>query len=91
MSSTSLTVSLQITSDMTCICSSDATFLNDDALHRGLLSLPQEPAVMRVSVFSIIFQEMTRGYTSTLAMSHWHDIPVVGCVSRPWRRCVPTR
>ncbi|KAK4699344.1 hypothetical protein P7C70_g6918, partial [Phenoliferia sp. Uapishka_3] len=56
----------------------DITFTEDDDLIRGLLDLPQAPAVMRVSVFTVIFREMTRGYTSTLVMSHWHDIPVIG-------------
>ncbi|KAM0746021.1 hypothetical protein T439DRAFT_330212 [Meredithblackwellia eburnea MCA 4105] len=56
----------------------EQTFVDDDALHRSLLSLPQEPAVMRVSVFSVAFLELARGYSSALALSHWHDIPIIG-------------
>lgn len=55
----------------------DATFNADDTLFRGLLSLPQEPAVMRVSVFALAFADMARGLTAGLMLSHFFDVPVI--------------
>jgi len=45
---------------------------------RGLLQLPQEPAVIRVSAFTIIFGELARGAISSLITSQFFDIPVIG-------------
>ncbi|GAA5852468.1 hypothetical protein JCM9279_003459 [Rhodotorula babjevae] len=54
------------------------TLRDDDALMRGLLQLPQEPAVIRVSAFTIIFPELARGAISSLVTSQFFDIPVIG-------------
>ncbi|GAA5833050.1 hypothetical protein JCM11251_006495 [Rhodosporidiobolus azoricus] len=51
---------------------------DDDAFMRALLQLPQEPAVLRVSVFALLFDELARGIISSLATSQFHDIPVIG-------------
>ncbi|KAM0748680.1 hypothetical protein T439DRAFT_327949 [Meredithblackwellia eburnea MCA 4105] len=55
----------------------DATYHHDDALYRGLLNLPQEPAVIRVSVFALLFPDLARGMVSNLIMSQFHDIPII--------------
>lgn len=46
---------------------------------RGLLQLPQEPAVIRVSAFQVIFEELARGILSCLTTSQYFDVPVIGC------------
>ncbi|GAA5894305.1 hypothetical protein JCM6882_007626 [Rhodosporidiobolus microsporus] len=51
---------------------------DDDAFMRALLQLPQEPAVLRVSTFALLFPELARGIISGLATSQFHDIPMVG-------------
>ncbi|BGP41615.1 hypothetical protein JCM10449v2_005606 [Rhodotorula kratochvilovae] len=53
------------------------TLRDDDALMRGLLQLPQEPAVIRVSVFTVIFDELARGAISALITSQFFDVPVI--------------
>lgn len=60
---------------------SDLETLRDaDALMRGLLQLPQEPAVIRVSVFQVIFEELARGVIANLVTSQYFDVPIIGCV-----------
>ncbi|GAA6054709.1 hypothetical protein JCM3770_000042 [Rhodotorula araucariae] len=54
------------------------TLRDDDALMRGLLQLPQEPAVIRVSAFQVIFDELARGVISSLVTSQYFDVPVIG-------------
>ncbi|GJN90430.1 hypothetical protein Rhopal_003441-T1 [Rhodotorula paludigena] len=54
------------------------TLRDDDALMRGLLQLPQEPAVIRISTFQIIFDELARGIISSLVTSQYFDVPVIG-------------
>ncbi|SCV73159.1 BQ2448_7084 [Microbotryum intermedium] len=54
------------------------TFVADDHLYRGLLGLPQEPAVIRVSVFALGFTELLRGFGSNIGTSAFFDIPVIG-------------
>ncbi|KAK4702557.1 hypothetical protein P7C70_g3666, partial [Phenoliferia sp. Uapishka_3] len=54
------------------------TYHDDDALYRGLLNLPQKPAVLRASVFALIFDDLSRGAPSSFLMSQWFDIPVIG-------------
>ena len=45
---------------------------------RGLLQLPQEPAVIRASAIAIIFEELARGAVSALITSEFFDVPVIG-------------
>ncbi|GAA5907311.1 SGNH/GDSL hydrolase family protein [Sporobolomyces salmoneus] len=54
------------------------TLRDDDALMRGLLQLPQQPAVIRVSAIAILFEELARGAVSTLITSEFFDVPVIG-------------
>ncbi|GAA5933742.1 SGNH/GDSL hydrolase family protein [Sporobolomyces koalae] len=54
------------------------TLRDDDALMRGLLQLPQEPAVIRVSAIAILFPELARGSISTLITSTFFDVPSIG-------------
>ncbi|KPV74149.1 uncharacterized protein RHOBADRAFT_44634 [Rhodotorula graminis WP1] len=54
------------------------TLRDDDALMRGLLQLPQEPAVVRISAFTTIFNELARGAISSLITSQFFDVPVIG-------------
>ncbi|GAA5893861.1 hypothetical protein JCM5296_004621 [Sporobolomyces johnsonii] len=56
---------------------SEQTLHDDDALMRGLLELPQEPAVVRVAVFALIFEDLARGAMSTLITSQFFDVPVI--------------
>ncbi|GAA5990232.1 hypothetical protein JCM10908_005886 [Rhodotorula pacifica] len=53
------------------------TLKDDDALMRGLLQLPKEPAVVRISFFTITFSELGRGTLSTLITSQFFDVPVI--------------
>ncbi|GAA5879226.1 hypothetical protein JCM3774_003527 [Rhodotorula dairenensis] len=53
------------------------TMKSDDALMRSLLQLPQEPAVLRVSVFALVLDDLLRGTASTLMTSQLFDIPVI--------------
>ncbi|BGP56677.1 hypothetical protein JCM8202v2_004307 [Rhodotorula sphaerocarpa] len=53
------------------------TLRSDDALMRSLLQLPHEPAVLRVSVFSLVFDELVRGASSALITSQFFDVPVI--------------
>nr|CRX79126.1 hypothetical protein ls5930a1_00171 [Leucosporidium scottii]CRX79202.1 hypothetical protein ls5931a1_00026 [Leucosporidium scottii] len=65
---------------LTCIYLSwmiDDTFAYDDTLFRGLLGLPQEPAVIRVSVFALAFEDLARGLVSSLVMSNFFDVPII--------------
>ncbi|GAA5821966.1 hypothetical protein JCM10212_004090 [Sporobolomyces blumeae] len=54
------------------------TLRDDDALMRGLLEQPNEPAVIRVSAIAILFDELARGSISTLITSEFFDVPVIG-------------
>ncbi|GAA6017337.1 hypothetical protein JCM11491_000637 [Sporobolomyces phaffii] len=54
------------------------TLRDDDALMRGLLQLPQAPAVIRVSAIALLFEELARGAISTLVTSEFFDVPVIG-------------
>ncbi|GAA5921946.1 hypothetical protein JCM1841_005009 [Sporobolomyces salmonicolor] len=56
---------------------SEQTLHDDDALMRGLLELPQEPAVVRVAVFALMFDDLARGAMSTLITSQFFDVPVI--------------
>ncbi|KAI5480705.1 capsular related protein, Esterase, SGNH hydrolase-type domain containing [Pseudohyphozyma bogoriensis] len=56
----------------------DRTYKEDDTLFRGLLGLPNEPAVIRVSVFALMFGDLARGTVSSLLQSNFFDVPVVG-------------
>ncbi|KAM0749799.1 hypothetical protein T439DRAFT_326695 [Meredithblackwellia eburnea MCA 4105] len=56
----------------------DETYNADDQLMRGLLGLPQEPAVIRVSVFALAFADLARGLASGLLLSQYFDIPMIG-------------
>ena len=58
--------------------SAEYTVKSDDSLYRGLLQLPQEPAVVRVSVLALSFWELTRGTAPGLIVSEYFDVPVVG-------------
>ncbi|GAA5852242.1 hypothetical protein JCM8547_006710 [Rhodosporidiobolus lusitaniae] len=51
---------------------------DDDTLMRALLQLPQEPAVLRVSAFAVLFDELAQGIVSSLTTSAFFDIPVIG-------------
>ncbi|GAA6007158.1 SGNH/GDSL hydrolase family protein [Rhodotorula paludigena] len=53
------------------------TMQEDDSLMRGLLGLPQQPAVIRLSVFALLFEELARGSTSSLSTSQFFDVPVI--------------
>ncbi|GAA5990234.1 hypothetical protein JCM10908_005887 [Rhodotorula pacifica] len=53
------------------------TMKSDDALMRGLMQLPQEPAVLRVSVFALVLEDLLRGTASTLMTSQLFDVPVI--------------
>lgn len=57
------------------------TMQEDDSLMRGLLGLPQQPAVIRLSVFALLFEELARGSTSSLSTSQFFDVPVISCVT----------
>ncbi|GAA5954571.1 hypothetical protein JCM3765_003815 [Sporobolomyces pararoseus] len=54
------------------------TLRDDDALMRGLMQLPQQPAVIRVSAIAVIFDELARGSISNLITSEFFDVPVIG-------------
>lgn len=47
---------------------------------RGLLQLSQSPAVVRVSVFAVVFDELARGTLASLITSQFFDVPVISCV-----------
>ncbi|KAM0786130.1 hypothetical protein ACM66B_006939 [Microbotryomycetes sp. NB124-2] len=53
------------------------TYKMDDNLMRGLLDLPQKPAVIRMQVFALWFSDMTRGAASSVMTSQWLDVPVI--------------
>ncbi|KAK4700256.1 hypothetical protein P7C70_g5992, partial [Phenoliferia sp. Uapishka_3] len=56
----------------------DAVYRHDDDLYRGLLQLAQKPAVVRVSVFAMLFENLQGGTPSALTMSNYFDIPMIG-------------
>ncbi|KAK4706094.1 hypothetical protein P7C70_g99, partial [Phenoliferia sp. Uapishka_3] len=56
----------------------ESTYHHDDALYRGLLQLPQHPAVVRISVYSMQFDDLQEGTPSALTMSSYFDIPMIG-------------
>ncbi|MBZ6371007.1 MAG: hypothetical protein LBE44_03705 [Microbacterium hominis] len=45
---------------------------------RSLLDQPHEPAVIRVSVFQVMFDDLARGTLSSLLVSQYFDVPVIG-------------
>ncbi|KAK4052316.1 hypothetical protein OIO90_004397 [Microbotryomycetes sp. JL221] len=53
------------------------TYRNDDNLMRALLTLPQQPAVIRIQVFALWFSDMMRGAASSIMTSQWLDVPVI--------------
>ncbi|KAG0656083.1 CRISPR-associated endonuclease/helicase Cas3 [Rhodotorula mucilaginosa] len=54
------------------------TMIHDDNLMRSLLDQPHEPAVIRVSVFQVMFDDLARGTLSSLLVSQYFDVPVIG-------------
>ncbi|KAK4700626.1 hypothetical protein P7C70_g5618, partial [Phenoliferia sp. Uapishka_3] len=56
----------------------EATYSHDDALYRGLLHLPQRPAVVRIGVFGILPSNLQGGTPSALVMSNFFDVPMIG-------------
>lgn len=58
------------------------TMQADDILMRSLLSQPNEPAVIRLSVLALLFEDMARGAVSNLLLSQFFDVPVIRCVLR---------
>ncbi|GAA5923449.1 hypothetical protein JCM3775_007543 [Rhodotorula graminis] len=56
---------------------SQETMRADDILMRSLLSQPNEPAVIRLSVLALLFDDMARGAVSTLLLSQFFDVPVI--------------
>ncbi|BGP17867.1 hypothetical protein JCM10213v2_005909 [Rhodosporidiobolus nylandii] len=50
---------------------------DNDGLMRALLQLPQDPAIMRVSVVATLFDELVRGTMSNLMTSQHFDVPVI--------------
>lgn len=54
------------------------TMTHDDNLMRSLLDQPHEPAVIRVSVFQVMFDDLARGTLSSLLVSQYFDVPVIG-------------
>ncbi|KAK4054320.1 hypothetical protein OIO90_003553 [Microbotryomycetes sp. JL221] len=53
------------------------TYKADDALFRALLSLPQQPAVIRTSFVATSFPDLVMGYASNLLLSTYFDVPVI--------------
>ncbi|BGP43285.1 hypothetical protein JCM10450v2_007435 [Rhodotorula kratochvilovae] len=53
------------------------TMKSDDALLRALLSQPNEPAVVRLSVLALSFEDMARGAVSNLLLSQFFDVPII--------------
>ncbi|TNY17298.1 hypothetical protein DMC30DRAFT_357328 [Rhodotorula diobovata] len=53
------------------------TMQADDILMRSLLSQPNEPAVIRLSVLALLFEDMARGAVSNLLLSQFFDVPVI--------------
>ncbi|KWU41179.1 hypothetical protein RHOSPDRAFT_23479 [Rhodotorula sp. JG-1b] len=54
------------------------TMIHDDNLMRSLLDQPHEPAVIRVSVLQVMFDDLARGTMSSLLVSQYFDVPVIG-------------
>ncbi|GAA5869490.1 hypothetical protein JCM8547_001503 [Rhodosporidiobolus lusitaniae] len=53
------------------------TFSSIDALYRALLQLPSNPAVIRLSVLALSFDDMIRGTEAGLVNSQYFDVPVL--------------
>ncbi|KAK4702374.1 hypothetical protein P7C70_g3849, partial [Phenoliferia sp. Uapishka_3] len=47
-----------------------------------LLQLPQRPAVVRINVFAMLFEDLQGGTPSALTMSSYFDIPMIGYTYR---------
>lgn len=58
----------------------DKTIHDDDILYRAIISLPQQPAVIRASSVGLFANEMSRGAMSGIMQSQWFDVPVISCV-----------
>jgi len=48
-----------------------------EALFRTILDLPNQPAVVYLSVFALVFQDMTHGWRHTALITQWLDIPMI--------------
>ncbi|GAA5990291.1 hypothetical protein JCM11641_006389 [Rhodosporidiobolus odoratus] len=50
---------------------------DNDALMRSLLRPPQEPAVLRVSVVAVLFDDLVRGAMNNRMTSQFLGVPVI--------------
>ncbi|GAA6037666.1 hypothetical protein JCM8097_002275 [Rhodosporidiobolus ruineniae] len=53
------------------------TMVAVDGLFRTLLTKPQQPAVIRMSIFALAFEDLIRGTAATLVQSQFFDVPVI--------------
>ncbi|KAL8278403.1 hypothetical protein RQP46_009093 [Phenoliferia psychrophenolica] len=54
----------------------ETTHRHEDSLYRGIMGLPQQPALIRLS--GTLVSEMAKGPSSTLQLSEFFDVPVIG-------------
>ncbi|KAK9898571.1 hypothetical protein P389DRAFT_167095 [Cystobasidium minutum MCA 4210] len=48
-----------------------------EAMYRTILSLPNQPAVIYMSVFALVFQDLTHGWRHSALISQWLDVPEI--------------
>ncbi|CAD6578859.1 MAG: CAP64 protein product - [Cyphobasidiales sp. Tagirdzhanova-0007] len=48
-----------------------------EALYRTILGLPKQPALIYISIFGLIFEDMTHGWRHSALISQWLDVPEI--------------
>ena len=52
----------------------EASLKATEALYRTILEMPQKPAIIYLSIFALMFQDMTHGWRHSALISQWFDV-----------------
>ncbi|CAD6578863.1 MAG: Delta(24)-sterol C-methyltransferase [Cyphobasidiales sp. Tagirdzhanova-0007] len=55
----------------------EASLKATEALYRTILEMPQKPAIIYLSIFALMFQDMTHGWRHSALISQWFDVPEI--------------
>ena len=54
----------------------DESILATDAVFRTVLNMPNNPALVYLSVIALSFDDMIHGWEPAVMLAQWHDVPV---------------
>ena len=52
----------------------EASLKATEALYRTILDMPQQPAIIYMSIFALVFNDMTHGWRHSALISQWLDV-----------------